>query len=133
MPKRSLTIDLLPATFAVALLPPGSSAPPWTKGAELISVTHTPTELSIVCEEARVPSSVQSQRGFRCLRVLGPLDFSEVGILASLASPLARTGISIFAISTYETDYLLVPEHNLEAAISALSSAGHAVRRVGAA
>ena len=133
MVRDSFTIDLLPGDFAIAFLEPGSPLPGWAKGPDFLSVTYTPAEVSIVCDDSSVPSHVKSQRGFRCLRVLGPLDFAEVGILASLADALAQADISIFALSTYETDYLFVPGRDLEAALSALSAAGHVVRRPGAA
>ena len=133
MNQRTLTLDLLPESFAVAQLENDSVLPAWVQGGALVSVTRTETELSIVCAEASVPSDVKAQRGFRCLRVLGPLDFAETGILESLTGPLSRVGISIFAVSTYDTDYLLLAEVELEAGLSALSEAGHTIRRSGAA
>ncbi len=133
MSERRLTIDLLPGAFGVAHLPPDSQVPTWAEGADFVCVTNTPTELSIVCADAAIPSGVETQRGFRCFRVLGPLDFAEVGILASVTSALAQAGISIFAVSTFETDYLFVRGRDIEAAISALTAAGHVVRRIGAA
>jgi len=126
--QHSLTLELLPGTFAVSRLEPGAPVPAWAESGAVVSITRTPAELSIVCLEAAVPSHVRSQRGFRCLRVAGPLDFAETGILESLAVPLARAGISIFALSTYDTDYLLLPGDNLEGALSALSEAGHTLR-----
>jgi hypothetical protein len=131
--EHSLTIELLPGTFAVSRLEPDAKVPAWAERGALVSVTRTRAELSIVCEGGFVPSDVKAQRGFRCLRVVGPLDFAETGILESLANPLARAGISIFALSTYDTDFLLLPERDLEAALLALSEAGHAVSRPGAA
>jgi uncharacterized protein len=128
MNQRSLTLELFHETFAVAQLEADAEVPAWARGGPLVSVTRTRSELSIVCAEAAVPSNVKAQRGFRCLRVLGPLDFAEVGVLESLAHPLANAGISIFALSTYDTDYLLLAEVELEAGLSALSAAGHVVR-----
>lgn len=133
MNQRNLTLELLFEAFAVAQLGGGSQVPAWAHNGALASVTRTPTELSIVCAEASVPSDVRAQRSFRCLRIVGPIDFSEIGVLESLARPLAKTGISIFALSTYETDYLLVAALDIERALSALSEAGHVVRRLGAA
>jgi hypothetical protein len=86
-------------------------------------------ELSIVCLVERVPEGVMAVRGWRGLRVAGPLDFALVGILAALAVPLAAAGVSIFAVSTYDTDYLFVREQDSETAIRALEAAGHTVRR----
>jgi hypothetical protein len=128
MNQRNLTLELLHETFAVAQLEGDAEVPAWAKGGPFVSVTRTRSELSIVCAEAAVPLDVKTQRGFRCLRVRGPLDFAEIGILESLAHPLANAGISIFALSTYDTDYLLFAEGELEVGLSALSAAGHVVR-----
>jgi len=88
------------------------------------SVTRTPRELSIVCDDEAVPSDVLSERGFRALVIEGQLDFSLTGVLAAVASPLAAAKISLFAFSTYDTDYVLVKDERLEAAIAALQAAG---------
>jgi len=104
----------------------------WPKladGAGFVSLTHTHEELSGVCEESTLPVNVTAQRGRRLFRVKGPLEFSLTGILASLTGPLAEAGVSIFSISTYDTDYLLLAEHDLELAIAALERAGHTVHR----
>jgi hypothetical protein len=130
MNPSGLILDLLPTTFAVALLDPGARIPVWAEGNDLVSVTRTQSELSVVCQESAVPPEVESQRGFRCLRVSGPLDFFECGILASLASPLADSGTSIFTLSTYRTDYLFIQGKDLASAIAALSAAGHTIRRL---
>jgi hypothetical protein len=133
MERHTLTVELLSGTFAVAQLDPASPVPSWAETGDLVCVTRTPTELSIVCDEGSVPSGVQAQRGFRCLRVIGPLDFAETGILEALAGPLAQAGVSIFALSTYDTDYVLMPADQLKHAVCALHDAGHTVRQVGAA
>lgn len=93
----------------------------------VLSVTRTPSELSIVCAAGRVPAGVTAVRDWRALVVAGPLDFSEIGVLASLTGPLAGVGVSVFALSTYDTDYLLVREAALEEAVAALHEAGHAI------
>ena len=129
MKQRRLTLGLPPETLAVSRLEAKAQGPVWAESGPVVSITRAHVELCIVCEDAAVPSHVMCQRGLRCLRVLGPLDFAETGVLESMAEPLARAGISIFALSTYDTDYLLLPEGKLNAAVSALSEAGHAVRR----
>jgi hypothetical protein len=91
------------------------------------SITRTAQELSIVCSESTVPKEVRSEAGFRALRVAGPLDFQLVGILLSLAQPLAEAGVSIFTLSTFDTDYVFVREEHLERARAALAAAGHDV------
>jgi hypothetical protein len=93
-------------------------------GGALVSLTRTEQELSVVCREAAVPAEVQSERGWRALEVVGPLDFALTGILAALAGPLAAAGISIFALSTYDTDYVLVKATTLARAIAVLQAAG---------
>jgi hypothetical protein len=90
------------------------------------SVTRTGEELSVVCREVLVPEGIRAERGWRAIRVAGVLDLSEVGVLASLVVPLAGAGISLFALSTFDTDYLLVKEHDLGRAVEALVAAGHA-------
>ena len=87
----------------------------------------TSEETSIVCEEGRVPDGVQADTGWRAFKVAGPLDFSLTGILLAMAVPLAEAGVGIFAVSTYDTDYVLVKQGSLDAAVSALRSAGHVV------
>jgi hypothetical protein len=128
-----LTLDLLPATYAVAQLPHDAPFPEWATGLSFLSPTRTESEFSIVCTEGSVPATIKAQRGFRGFRVSGPLAFSEVGILDSLAKPLADAAISIFAVSTFETDYLFIPGKDLHGALNALSNAGHRVRLSGAA
>lgn len=90
-------------------------------------MTRTAEELSIVCPDAGVPAEVRAERGFRALKVRGPLDFSLAGVLASLAVPLARAGISVFALSTFDTDYILVRGEQLVGAVNALRDAEHEV------
>jgi len=91
------------------------------------SVTRTPSELSIVCDERAVPAGVTEERGWRALVVEGTLVLSDVGVLAELAGPLAAAGIPIFVLSTYETDYVLVPDEAVGTATGALERAGHSV------
>ena len=91
----------------------------------MVSLTRTADELSVVCPQSAVPAGVQAERDWRCLRVAGALPFSAVGILSSLVTPLAAAGISVFALSTFDTDYLLVKEKDLEKAAAALTQHGH--------
>jgi hypothetical protein len=118
---------LLDEGFAIVRLDPDGSLPAWASPGALTSVTWTSEELSVVCAEGRVPPDLQAERGWRCLRVAGSLDFSLTGVLAAIASPLAAARVSIFALSTYETDYVLVRGEQLGLAIESLKAAGHAV------
>lgn len=129
----SLTIKILPGLFAVCRLPADAPSPDWARSNELLVFTRTTDELSIVCGEEHVPENVTAELGWRGLKVVGPLDFSLVGILASLALPLAEAGISIFALSTYDTDYVLVKEADLDKACQTLMEAGHNLLRPDAA
>ncbi len=129
MTATHLSLTLLPDVYAICRLDATSAIPAWALGAAgLVSITRTGDELSVVCAEASVPNDVQSSRGWRCLRVAGPLDFALVGVLASLAVPLAAAGVSVFAVSTYDTDYLLIRELDVAAALHALHGAGHIVQ-----
>lgn len=127
MPGYDLT--LLHGDFAVARLDPAQPIPAWALQGSPVSVTRTDEELSVVCREGQVPSGVRSQGGWRCLMVRGPLDFALSGVLAALAQPLAQAEVPIFALSTYDTDYILVPGASLEAALRALAAAGHSITR----
>lgn len=115
-----LTLSVLPSTLAVCRLDPGAPGPPWAEGEGFCSITRTGDEISVVCAEDRVPEGVRAERGWRALVVEGPLDFAMTGVLASLANPLAEAGISIFAVSTYETDYVLVKSDDLAEAVDVL-------------
>jgi hypothetical protein len=119
---------VLPDRLAVCRLARDVAVPAWAWQGTLVSVTRTDNELSIVCDEASVPECAATvERGWRVLRVAGTLDFALVGVLARLAAPLAEAGVSIFALSTFDTDYLLVREASLDVAVAALCAAGHDV------
>lgn len=122
-----LRLLLWPRHFAVCRLAPDAHPPEWAMRGDLWSVTRSPEELSLVCEQDQVPANVQAERGWRLLQVRGPLDFGLTGILASLTEPLARASISVFAFSTFDTDYLMVREGDLDQAIATLSAARHSV------
>jgi hypothetical protein len=128
MAGRSLTLTALEEIFGICRLPPEHPIPGWAQGGGFVSITRTDEELSIVCPEAAVPDGVVCEKGWRCLRVEGPLDFALTGILASLVSPMARAGISVFAVSTHDTDYLLVRSKDLEEAKTLLRNEGHRLR-----
>jgi uncharacterized protein len=119
---------LLPGTLAICRLEKNASIPVWGTGGSFWSVTRTEGELSVVCPEGQVPPEVKREPGWRALKVEGPLDFSLTGILASLTAPLAREKVSVFAISTYDTDFLLVKEDQLEKAVRALREEGYEIK-----
>jgi len=125
MQSHHLTIRLLPQQFAVCRLPARSSLPQWATRGAVFSVTRTEDELSIVCESKYVPGSVKSEKGWRSFKLEGPFPFAMTGVLASVLGPLAKARISIFAISTYDTDYVMVKEKAVAKATKALRAVGH--------
>ncbi len=127
-PNAALRLSVLDERLAVCRLEAGSEIPPWATGAPFFCVTRTPDELSIVCPEERVPVGIACERGWRAFKLEGPFDFGLVGILAAVAAPLAESNVGILAIATYDTDYVLVKEEQLDPAIAALRERGHEVR-----
>jgi len=127
MNHTNLTLSLLSDTFAICRLEPEAVIPSWALAGDFFSVTRTKEELSLVCPQAMVPEGTHCERDFRCFKVGGPLDFSLTGILSSLTIPLAHAGISVLAISTFDTDYLLVKETHVGRAVQELTHAGHQV------
>lgn len=118
-----MKLQELPPILAVCRLDPASEIPIWAKTGRFFSLTQTPDELSIVCEQAVVPAGVQCEGDWRVFKVVGPLDFSLTGILASIANPLAQAKISLFAVSTFDTDYVLVKNVDWTRALEALQAA----------
>ena len=130
---QNLSLQLLPERLAICRLEPHEPLPDWVARFPFWSITRTHDELSIVMPEESVPAGWKQETGWRCLKVCGPLEFSVTGILVSLAAPLAEAGVSIFALSTYGTDYLLIREADLESARRALAANGHVVEPHGQA
>jgi len=120
-----LSLEILSDELAICRLPVDSAVPNWAWTGELTSITCTDDELSLVCAADSVPADVRHTSDWRALKIRGPLDFSLVGILAGLAGVLAAAEISIFAISTYDTDFILVRGNQLESAVDALHAAGY--------
>ncbi len=127
---RRLHLKLMSEPMAICRLAPDDPLPPWAMTAAYWSITRTPDELSIVCPEAIVPLEIAASRGWRALRFEGPLPLDQTGILASVTTPLATAHVSLFALATYETDYVLIPSAQRIAAIAALEEAGHTVSAV---
>ena len=117
-------LRLLPHRLAVCRLSAEDAIPSWATG-EFISITRTAAELSIVCGQELVPDGKKCEGGWRVFEVAGPLEFALTGVLSAIATPLAAAGVSIFALSTFDTDYVLVKEDKLAEAIEALRAAGH--------
>jgi hypothetical protein len=114
-----LRLSTFPQRLAVCRLPPSTPVPSWVRG-EFTSVTRTPDELSVICDEDAVPGDEQAERGWRMLRVEGPIPFEMTGVAAGLVGPLAQAGISVFLLATYDTDYLLLKEDVFERGLELL-------------
>lgn len=128
---HTLRLTLLPGELAVCRLAADSAVPEWADTpSAFTSITRTRDELSIVCAAERVPVGVIAARDWRLLCVEGPLPLDLIGIFVAIGAPLARAGVSIFPIATYDTDWLLVPGPRLAEAVDALRSAGHEVSGV---
>jgi uncharacterized protein len=122
---RKLHFQRLPDHFAICRLPKDTPVPDWAFHGEFFSITQAADELSIVCAEDVVTTDVQAERGWVAFKLLGPFPFSLTGVLSSFIGPLGEAGVSIFAVSTFDTDYVLVKADQSERAISVLEKAGH--------
>jgi|GEM_PF-221976 hypothetical protein len=120
----NLNLIVLPETIAICRLDADSPIPDWAIG-EFVSITRTADELSIVCRQDQVPKGVQCERSWRCFRVAARLDFTLVGVIASLTGALAEAGISVFVVSSFNTDFVLVREQDLAKAVGVLEEDGH--------
>jgi hypothetical protein len=130
--RPHLPLELLPDTLAICRLEPGAPVPSWAAGpSPFLTLSRTAEELSITTLQSAVPTGVACERDYRAVRVRGPLPLNLVGIVAAIADPLAAAGLSIFAISTYDTDYVLVKARELEEALRVLRQAGHRITRTG--
>lgn len=131
MSGRDLT--LLPGELVIVRLPPGGDPRAWARpgAAGLLSVTESAAETSVVCDPATAPAGAEASGPWRALVVAGPLDHGLTGVLAAIAGPLAAAAVPIFAVSTFDTDYVLVPAGRAADAVAALRRAGHAVAAAG--
>ena len=126
--RPCLSLVELAGSFAVCKLHQAAALPAWATAGDFFSVTRTADELSVVCPQSAVPEGVPCERAWRCLRVAGTMPFSLVGVLAALVTPLAEAGVSVLALSTFDTDYLLVREQDFHKAAAVLRQAGHSIR-----
>jgi hypothetical protein len=115
----------LPGPLTICRLDATAAVPDWVASGAFSSITRTPNELSVICEEAYVPVDAKAERGFRCIQLEGPFAFQETGILESFLAPLARSRVPVFALSTYDTDWILIQKKHWENALVVLSEAGH--------
>lgn len=121
-----LRFTIIPGQFAVCRLHPEATIPDWAVSpSNLMVIARTSDELSIVCRADNVPSGTKAECGWLCLKLIGPFPFSMTGVLACFIAPLAANHVSIFAMATFDTDYVLVKEEFREVALSSLQAAGH--------
>jgi hypothetical protein len=125
--RYSLAFQVLERSYAVCQFPSQAVLPEWVQTGEFLSLTRTAEELSVVCVQAGIPENISAERDWRILQIAAVLDFSLVGVLAAVSNLLGEVGISIFVISTYNTDYLLVKERDLTKTVTVLKQAGHHV------
>ncbi len=129
MKQRQLQLSLLKDKYGICTLPNTAPIPDWALTQSLASITRTEKELTIVCRLEILPSQYQSDLNWRCFKIDGSFDLNQIGVISSISSPLADAGISIYVISTYDTDYFLIQEQNLEKTISVLSNSGHYIKK----
>jgi len=122
-----LKINLMSGLYGIAQLNPNQAIPSWPMKGAFFSVTKTNEELSIVCAQENIPSEVTCERAWRVFRLIGPFAFNEVGILMTVTQVLAESDIGVFALSTFNTDYIMVKQSDVEKAINALRKAHHTV------
>lgn len=122
MPEKKLTLKLLKERLGLCRLNKSEMTPVWAKDCDFYSITKTFDELSIVCSQDNIPSNIRCEKDWRALKVEREVESSLIGILSSISTILSQKGISVFAVSTFETDYVLVKERDLANAIRALSN-----------
>ncbi|MDP4178855.1 MAG: ACT domain-containing protein [Bacillota bacterium] len=127
MVKKILTMKLLKEKYGVCRLDKTELIPQWAETGDFFSITRTSDELSIVCSEDNIPSGIKCEKDWRVLKIEGTLDFSLIGIIASISTILAQKEISIFAVSTYDTDYILLENKDIDNAINSLSNEGYEI------
>lgn len=127
MQQRILNLKLLNREFGIVRLKSSEKIPEWAIINDIYSITRTETELTIVCPSNRIPKNFQSDIGWKCLKVEGSFDLNEIGIIASISNTLSQNGISIYVFSSYDTDFILIKDNNIEKAIKSLRSKGHSV------
>ncbi len=117
-----LTLRVLTERYAICQLPRDSEIPAWFVASQLSSLTYTDDELSVIAPTDSIPAEVDAERDWRAIVIVGPLDFSLVGVMASLTTPLAKVSISVLTLSTYNTDYILVRERDLQKSLETLKT-----------
>ena len=129
MIHRKLKLSLLKDKYGICTLSSTDQIPEWALKASLVSITRTKKELTIVCRQDVIPSQCQCDLNWRCFKVDGSFDLNQIGVISSISLPLAEAEISIYVISTYDTDYFLVQSEKVEQTVSILSGCGHSITK----
>ncbi len=124
-----LHIRFVPGRYAVSQLPADAEVPRWLNGPGFKAVIHSDDEVTVVCLEDRVPLDVTSEKGWACLRTIGPFPFEAAGIVQALITPLSGNGIGVFVVCTYDGEHVLIPASEAEKAVQCLEAAGHICSR----
>ena len=129
MGQHQLKFRRLPGPYAIVRLAADAAVPDWASEGEFTSISRSADELSIVCRANNLPHDVHSPERWNCLKLEGPFPFALTGVLLAFIEPLSTKGVPIFAISTYDTDYVLIPEERMEGVVDLLREAGHELIR----
>ncbi|MES0359775.1 MAG: ACT domain-containing protein [Anaerolineales bacterium] len=127
MTIKKLSLSSIPERFAVCQIDRQAKIPDWAFAGEFFFISCTPDELSIICPAQFVPPDIQYVAGWRGLKIEGPFDFNEIGVLAAITAPLARGDISLLTVSTFDTDYIFLQEAQFETAVDILEAVGHKI------
>lgn len=127
---QPLNLRALPGRYAVARLDAQADCPAWINGPGFTSVIRADDELTLVCLEDRIPDDVEAEKGWICLRTVGPFPFEAAGIVHSLITPLSTNGIGVFVVCTFDGEHLLIPARDAEKARNLLAMAGHRLEAI---
>jgi hypothetical protein len=125
--KTGLRLREIAGSYAVSKLSGMALTPGWADGPGFSAILRADDELTIVCLEARVPAEIETERGWGCLRTIGPVAFQTSGIVLSLIEPLSNAGIGVFVLCTFNGEHLLFSEKDKHRAYTLLKSAGHSI------
>jgi hypothetical protein len=125
-----LNLTSLQGSFSICQLDPKSEIPAWASKGVFFSITHTSYELSIICEQKFIPENTKCEPNWHVLMIEGPFNFGEIGILDSITKHLAQASISLLAVSTFDTDFVLIKSSQFNEAIKILRSAGHRINNL---
>ena len=126
-----INLTVTDGLYSIIKLPPEAAIPQWALESAFFSITKTGDELSVVAESGCAPKGLDADAGWRTLKIEGVLDFSLVGVIAGISSVLAENNISVFVVSTYNTDYILIKKDNLDKAVRALKECGYGIQNEG--